>query len=81
MEGDQLFRVELTGAGDIDFSYDSDTDSVTINDGDNTDGTTTLTITDLSGTDLDVPNLSFDQSIGSIVSNVDLGDIDVASWT
>ena len=77
IDGDEAFRMDVGGAGSIDWSYATGTDTLTITDTNGTDPGTSVKITDLNGTDLAVGTIRIDDDLGSLVSNVDIGTIEI----
>lgn len=78
IDGPQAFRIDHSGAGSINWSYDVTTDTFAVTDTTSTDATTALVIQDLNGADLST-TLTIDQSLGSVTSNVDIGAITITS--
>ncbi len=77
IDGDEAFRMDVGGAGSLDWSYDTATDTLTIADTNGTNATTSVEITDLNGTDLAVGTITIDENLGSLVSNVDIDTIEI----
>ncbi len=76
IDGGQAFKIEMTGGGTVDFSYDTSTDTVTVSDIDGTGAGSALNISDLNGTDLAIDSMTFDSEIGTIDSNMTIGNLD-----
>ncbi|MCH6256677.1 putative Ig domain-containing protein, partial [Puniceicoccaceae bacterium K14] len=73
------YTIELEGDGTVDHTYDADTHTVTITDISGTNSNSTLTITDLDGNDLTVDGIDLNADLGTLISNVDLGDITISN--
>jgi len=77
IDGGQVFSVTVTGGGSVDLSYAPASDSLSITDNEGMTGATAIAITDLTGTDLTVSALTFDEPVPSLTSNVNLGTVTV----
>ncbi|MEM7166585.1 MAG: Ig-like domain-containing protein [Planctomycetota bacterium] len=78
LENGQVFSVDVSGPGTVDFSYDADEDAVTLTGADSTDALTTVAINDQNGNDLTVSEVTLDSHVGTLLSNVDLESVTIA---
>ena len=78
IDGDEAFKVDVTGAGTLDIAYDRGADTFSVDGATGVDATTTLTITDLNGTDLRVDQITLDADFGDLTTNTGVGSISLA---
>lgn len=79
IDGPQAFRIDQSGTGSIDWSYDVGADTFRVTAANATDATTAVAITDLNGADLVVDQVTLDRGIGSLTSSVDVGTITITA--
>ena len=75
---DEAFKVDMSGAGTIDIDYDTGSDTFSVTGSTGVGATSSLTITDLNGTDLLVDQITLDSSFGDLTTNTGVGSIILA---
>jgi hypothetical protein len=76
VDGSEAFRLDSRGPGTFRWSYDMADDRLSITDTKDTGVTTTLHITDVTGTNLVVDRVHVDEIVGGLHSNVDIGTLE-----
>ncbi len=79
VSGGEAFRIDVAGSGNVDWSFDADTGSLTVGDTHGTGHGTSLSINDLTGTDLNVEHVSIRTDLGALDSNVDIDTLSIAN--
>jgi len=78
IDGDEAFKVDMSGAGTIDLAYDTGSDTFSVTGASGVDATSSLAITDFNGNDLLVDQITLDASFGDLTTNVGIGSISLA---
>jgi Ca2+-binding RTX toxin-like protein len=75
IDGAEAFRLDLSGGGTINWSYDRGSDTLTVSNTTGTGSGTALTIEDLNGKDLRIDQIAVSTDLGSITSDANIGTL------
>ncbi|MCK5944402.1 MAG: hypothetical protein KAI24_20610, partial [Planctomycetes bacterium] len=78
IDGDEAFRIDMSGGGTVDLAYDKGSDSLSITGSTGAGVASSLSITDLNGTDLRVTDIVLDADFGDLTTNTGVGSIRLA---
>ncbi|MDJ0784048.1 MAG: DUF2341 domain-containing protein, partial [Desulfosarcinaceae bacterium] len=78
IDGGEAFRIQMSGGGTINWSYDRGSDTLSITSASGVGSASTLSIADLNGTDLRVDQITLDSDFGSLTTNTGVGTISLA---
>ena len=78
IDGGEAFKLDMSGGGTINWSYDRGSDTLSITSASGVGASSTLAITDLNGTDLRVDQITLDADFGDLTTNTGVGSISLA---
>ncbi len=77
VDGDEVFRLTVDGGGSVDWSWDSDRDTLQLRDLEGTDARSSLRLERLAGDDLRVGRIELDTSLGALESDVGIESLTI----
>ena len=79
LDGDVAFQLDLDGAGSVDWSYDADSDTLTISDTDGTTLSSDIAVRDLGNSSVAIDSVQIEGDLRSFSTDSDLGLLRIRS--